>query len=68
MRKLQRSILRHYAESRKLKVSKYVRTSWHEKQNKKYGIDIAAKLRSIGTGKCAGSRKAMRLLSRKGVI
>lgn len=68
MRKLQRSILRYYAESHKFKASKYVRESWHKRQNKKYGIDIAAKLRNIGTGKYAGSRKAMRLLNRKGVI
>lgn len=68
MRKLQRSILRHYAENHNFKASNYASKSWHKKQNKKYGIEIATLLRNIGTGTNAGSRKRMSLLCRKGVI
>ena len=49
MRKLRRSVLRHYAESKKIKASRYIRETWHKMQSKKYGVDTAALLRNIGT-------------------
>ena len=68
MRKLRRSVLRHYAESKKIKASRYIRETWHKMQSKKYGVDTAALLRNIGTATNKAARARMRLLSRKGVI
>ena len=51
MRRLKRAILRHRAEKKGLKPSRYVREIWHKLQEKRYGKKMARIFQGRGTRK-----------------